>query len=369
VQANFSLKLEPTFDVRRSTFDVRRANDEVAGDVISAYQGYQYFQPGLNGYFRYQSGGGQINDETYFPSYPGGHSLIARMFVKKVIPKAFTGEYSIKNLLQESIQWEVLDQPHQPVRMRLSSTVVSVAHDGPSDSAKGVVVHYVRGNKLFRARAKSAILAGQQHVNRHICRDVPADYKQAMGAFHHAPMLDVNVAVTNWKFLDRLGIASARWFEGFGWWLSLRRQILVDGIEPQPLDPAKPTVLTLYNPLPVPGLPLAQQCTAARMKLFGMPYSAIELGVREQFTKMFASAGFDAKRDIAGIVSNRFGHAYVAAPPYFYFGKDGKPAPKEVLRTRFNRLAFAHSELSGYQMWETATDEGIRAAKQILEMA
>ena len=35
---------------------------------------------------------------------------------------------------------------------------------------------------------------------------------------------------------------------------------------------------------------------------------------------LFGSAGFDARRDIAGIVLNRWGHAYIAPQPGFYFG-------------------------------------------------
>jgi spermidine dehydrogenase len=179
----------------------------------------------------------------------------------------------------------------------------------------------------------------------------------------------INVAVRNWRFLERLGIASARWFEGFGWWVSLRRNLEIPGQVTQPLDPSKPTVLTMYNPFPLPGVPFPQQCTAARMQLFGMSYAQIETGVREQFTKLFGDAGFDAKRDIAGIISNRWGHAYIVSPPGFFFGKDGQRAPKDVIRTRFNRLSFGHSELSGQQMWETAAEEGQRAAQQILEVA
>lgn len=341
----------------------------LGGDVISAYQAFQFFQPGVSGYARYQNGGRNITDEVYFPSYPGGHSLIARMYVKKIIPDAFKGDYTIANLLNEHIQWQNLDRPGASVRLRLSSTVIAVAHEGPRDSAKTVAVHYVHGGRVYKAQGKRTIVAGQQHVNRHICRDVAPEVKAAMGEFHHAPMLNVNVAVTNWRFLENLGIASARWFEGLGWWLSLRRQILTEGVKTQPLDPSKPTVLTLYIPFTIPGMPIREQCTAARMNLFGMSFAQIEFEVRAQFTRMFASAGFDAKRDIAGIVANRFGHAYVATPPNFYFGKGGGPATKEILRQRHNRMAFAHSELCGYQMWETAAAEGVRAATQVLEIA
>jgi spermidine dehydrogenase len=217
-------------------------------------------------------------------------------------------------------------------------------------------------------RAKAAVLCGQQHVNRHICRDISPEYREAMNHFHHAPMLTVNVAVRNWKFLDELGIASARWFEGFGWWTSLRRNLEIPGQLTQPLDPSKPTVLTMYNPFPLPGVPYPQQCTAARMTMFGMSYAAIETAVREQFTRMFGAAGFDANRDIAGLITNRWGHAYIVDPPGFFFGKDGKAASKDVLRKRYERLSFGHSELSGAQMWETAAEEGERAGKEALEV-
>jgi spermidine dehydrogenase len=47
---------------------------------------------------------------------------------------------------------------------------------------------------------------------------------------------------------------------------------------------------------------------------------------------LFARSGFDAKRDIAGIILNRWGHAYLSPQPGFFFGKNGQPAPGEVIR-------------------------------------
>lgn len=340
----------------------------LGADVISAYSAYNFLLPGVVGYYRYQNGGIDPTDELYLASFPGGNAGTARCFVKKIIPGAFKGEYRLADILNSPVQWPQLDKPHQPVRMRLSSTVVQVVHADHSDSPQAVAVTYALGKKLLRVHAKAAICASQQHVNRNICRDVPPDYREAMQTFHHAPMCTVNVAVRNWKFMERLGIASARWFEGFGWWLSLRRNLDIAGQVTMPLDPSKPVVFSLYNPFPMPGIPFPQQCTAARMTLFNQPYRDIEMGVREQFQKMFGEYGFDHKRDIAGIIANRWGHAYVVDPPGFFFGKDGKPAPKDVIRKRHGRIAFAHSELSGQQMWETAAQEGERAAQQILEI-
>jgi spermidine dehydrogenase len=340
----------------------------LGADVISAYSAYNFLQPGVNGYYRYQNGGADPTDTLYVASFPGGNAGTARHFLKKIIPAALKGEYRMADILNSPVQWDELDKTNEPVRMRLASTVVHVVHEGSPDSAKGVVVTYSRGGKLYRVRGKAAILCGQQHVNRHICWDIPPHYREAMNMFHHAPMHVVNVAVRNWKFLEKLGIASARWFEGFGWWVSLRRNLEIPGQVTQPLDPSNPAVLTMYNPFPLPGVPFPQQCTAARMQLFGISYAQIETAVREQFTKLFGDAGFDAKRDIAGIISNRWGHAYIVSPPGFFFGKDSQPAPKDVIRKRFNRLAFGHSELSGQQMWETAAEEGQRAAQQIVEI-
>ena len=341
----------------------------LGADIISAYSAYNFLQPGVVGYYRYQNGGADPTDTVYLASFPGGHAGTARHFLKKIMPAALLGEYKMADILNSPVQWDQLDRPQERVRMRLSATVVSVIHEGPPESAKNVVATYLRGGKLFKVRAKAAILCGQQHVNRHICRDISPEYREAMGAFHHAPILTVNVALRNWKFLERLGIASARWFDGIGWWASLRRNLEIPGQVTQPLDPSKPTVLTMYNPFPLPGVPFPQQCTAARMQMFAMSYAQIDTAVREQFTKMFGDQGFDAQRDIAGLITNRWGHAYVVDPPGFFFGKDGKSAPKDVLRKRFGRLTFGHSELSGAQMWETAAGEGERAAQQALEIS
>jgi len=340
----------------------------LGADVVSAYSAYNFLQPGVNGYYRYQNGGADPTDTVYLASFPGGHAGTARHFLKKFMPAAITGEYNMADILNGAIRWDQLDRAGEPVRMRLASTVVAIQHEGSPDSARSVIVTYAKGGKLFKVRARGVICCGQQHANRHICRDVSSEVREAMNGFHHAPMLTVNVAVRNWKFLENLGIASARWFEGFGWWTSLRRNLEIPGQVTQPLDPAKPTVLTQYIPFPLPGLPFPQQCTAARMQMFALSYAQIEQEVREQFTHMFGDHGFDAGRDIAGLITNRWGHAYVVDPPGFFFGKDGKPAGKDVLSKRFGRLTFGHSELSGAQMWETAASEGERAAKQVLEV-
>ncbi len=332
-------------------------------DVISAYQAFNFIQPGVMQYGR-MFGIGDPTDYVHLASFPGGNTGILRHIVQRLIPDVFGEASTLSEIISNPVNWQSLDRPEQSARMRLSALVVNVRHDGPADSGKRALITYIKDGKMSRLTADRVVMAGQQHLNKRVISDLPSGHREAMDQFMHAPMMVINVALRNWKFMDKLGVASVRWFgDDLGWFTTLRRQMILDGEEPMPLDPAKPTVLTMYDSFCVPGLPVEQQTVAARMKMFGMRYASIEKLVRDQFTKMFGVAGFDADRDIAGIIVNRQGHAYVVTPPGFFFGKEGNQAPSDIIREPHGRIAFAHSELLGYQMWEGAAHEGERAAQ------
>jgi spermidine dehydrogenase len=188
---------------------------------------------------------------------------------------------------------------------------------------------------------------------------------RAYAQFHHGPILVVNVAVKNWRPFAKLGITCAHWFDGFGFFVNVRQPLVVNGV-PVPLDPSKPAMLTMYVGFPQSGTPIDVQTVAARTMLFGTSYADFELKIRKQLQHMFGEAGFDARRDIAGIIINRWGHAYISPQPGFYFGAPDRPAPLEVLRKPYGRIAFGHSELSGRQSWGRAGQEAQRAIKQVL---
>ena len=338
-------------------------------DVISAYQAFNFIQPGVNQYGR-QFGIGDPTDYVYLASFPGGNTGILRHLVHRIIPNVFGDAESLTEIISNPVNFAALDGAAQAVKMRLSSLVVNVHHEGPAESAEKVQITYLNDEKMHQVTADRVVMAGQQHLNKRVVTDLPEAYRAAMDEFKHSPMLTVNVALRNWKFMDNMGVASVRWFGDNmgGWFTSLRKQMVLDGEEPMPLDPEKPTVLTLYNSFCTPGLPLHEQTVAARMQLFSLSYADVENEIRSQFTKMFGPGGFDADRDIAGITLNRQGHAYIVTPPGFFFGKDGNPPPSDVIRQPHGRIAFAHSELMGYQMWEGAAHEGERAAQQMLEI-
>lgn len=88
----------------------------------------------------------------------------------------------------------------------------------------------------------------------------------------------------------------------------------------------------------------------------------------EQFTEMFSRTGFDANRDIDGIILNRWGHAYLSPAPGFFFGKNGEPAPGDVLRAApFGRIAFANTDLSGVADHRSSIIEADRGLGQLLD--
>jgi spermidine dehydrogenase len=342
----------------------------VSSDAISAYAAKLLNLPGTDVVSNYAAkflGKHDARPDSGAFSFPGGNAAILRHIVKWLIPDAITGSRTFKDVQFAPIDFEALDRAEQHTRIRLNTTVVAVRHDGPPDSSKAVNVTYAVGDQLRRVSAQGAIVAAGGWITRHIVRDMPAAYADAYAQFHHGPILVVNVAVRNWRPFAKLGITTAHWFDGFGFFVNVRQPMMVDGM-PVPLDPARPAMLTMYVGFPQSGSPIGIQTAAARAMLLSTSYADFELKIRTQLQQMFGSTGFDARRDIAGIVLNRWGHAYIAPQPGFYFGSPDRPSPLEVIRSRYGRIAFGHSELSGRQSWGRAAQEAQRATKQILEV-
>ena len=134
------------------------------------------------------------------------------------------------------------------------------------------------------------------------------------------------------------------------------------------IGPDSPTVLTVKILYTYPGKSTEEQGHLGRGELMSVPFREYERQIRQQFTDMFARTGFDASRDIAGIILNRWGHAYLSPAPGFFFGKNGKPAPGEVLRAApFGRIAFANTDLSGVADHRSSIIEADRAVGQLLD--
>ena len=360
-------------DVARYVDPIYASGIGLGSDVLSAYSAYTVALPGFLGLGVDKRMEAHVADHTLTEpqrasSFPGGNDGIQRCIVKNLNPEVIEGSSQFPDVHNGRIRFDMMDRPKTPCRLRAGAMVIRVDQDPDGPGArKPARVTYVKGGRLYSVRAHAVIWAGASWTAKHAVRNLPADYLAAMDHFPRAPMLCVNVALDNWRFLYDLGYTACSWRGGFGFTANLRPNMYVGDYRP-PLDPDEPNLFTFYVPFNQFGLSLVEQGAAGRARLFSTSYRDYETQIRQQLTTLFSSAGFDPARDIAGIVLNRWGHAYCTPGPGFYTSKGGKPTPADLLRQPVGRLAFAHSELNGNQHWPIAAAEGRRAAFQVLEM-
>jgi spermidine dehydrogenase len=87
----------------------------------------------------------------------------------------------------------------------------------------------------------------------------------------------------------------------------------------------------------------------------------------QQMNRLFAATGFVPKKDIRGIILNRWGHAFVTPQPGFFFDTATRTAPRNTVMKGYGRISFGHAELEGFQHWGPAADQGRRAMTQALK--
>jgi spermidine dehydrogenase len=308
-----------------------------------------------------------ISDETGTQMFPDGNSGIARLITKTLIPESIAGDHSLEEVCRNAVNFAALDRAGAAARIRLDSTAVWVKHDGDSAKSAFVAVAYTRVGKTYRIRARSVVMAGGSWTTRHIVRDLPPDRVAAYRQFYRTPCMMANVAVRNWRFFYKMGISGCQWFEGLGNYMQVRK-LAICGADAPTIGPDSPIVLSIKVLYSYPGQSTEQQGHLGRAELISTPFRDYERQIRQQFTEMFAPSGFNAARDIAGIILNRWGHAYLSPAPGFFFGKDGNPAPGDVLRAApFGRIAFANTDLSGVADHRSSIIEADRAVGQLLD--
>ena len=329
-------------------------------DVISAYAARQVSMPGFPGFQGHRS-----LMKSHWHSFPGGNDGISRFLMKALIPDAIEGGSNFADIHNGRVRFSDLDREGNKIRLRLGSSVVHVEHEDGEAPGKNVTVVYLRQGKFYRVRAGRVIMACGSQLTRRVTSGLPTGHKEAYARFHVSPILVANVALTNWRFLYRLGFTACKWFSGFGFGCNIRKPMYIGEYRP-PLHPDKPAVLTFYISFHQPGLSIERQIENGRKNLLGTSYAEFESLITTQMKQLFSDAGLTAEKDIAGIILNRWTYAYVNPQPGFYFGKEGWPAPRDVIRKPFGRIVFAHAELNGHQHWVAAVDEGRRAAGQAL---
>jgi spermidine dehydrogenase len=297
-------------------------------------------------------------DNPYLYHFPDGNASLARLFVRQLIPGVAPGR-SMDDIVTAAFDYGRLDQPGQPVRMRLSSTVVAL-----SNSRTGVDVMYAQGERLTRISAAHAVYAGYSAMLPYICRELGATQRTAVSRQVRAPMAYVNVAIRNWHAWVKQGVHYVNNPSGFYSNLKLDYPVSLRDYR-FPVHPDEPMILHLVH-VSWPDGPitdLRSAWRAGRALLYARTFEEFESHARDELTRILGPGGFDADRDIAAITVNRWGHGYAYEPDSLF---DPQPDREtEASRAQLGRIHFAGSDAAWMAYADRAIDSAHRVAGEI----
>jgi spermidine dehydrogenase len=297
--------------------------------------------------------------------FPDGNATIARALVRRLVPAAVPGT-TIEDLVTARVDYARLDRAGEPVRLRLSSTVVGVRHDAAPPAARQVVVTYVRDGRALAVRARHCVLACYNMMIPYLVPELPAPQQVALHALVKTPLVYTSVAVRNWRPWAKLGVRQI--YAPGGYHTSARLNPTVDiGAYRSPRSPDEPTLIWMTRTPCKPGLPEHEQNKAGRAELLATPFEVFEREIRGQLGRMLGAGGFDPASDIMAITVNRWPHGY-APENNSLFDPDVPESqrPHVVGRARFGRIAIANSDAGGGAYTDVAIEQAHRAVSELL---
>jgi spermidine dehydrogenase len=305
--------------------------------------------------------------EKYFFHFPDGNATIARLIVRRLIPKAIPGD-SVSDVVTAKAKYAALDDAASSVRIRLNSTVVRVKHVGDPAAAKEVEIAYVNGGKPQTVRASNCILACWHVVIPFICEELPDKQKEALSSAQKVPLLYTNVALRNWTSFQKVGANSIYAPGCYHTGINLDLPVSIGDYHCSQ-KPEDPIVVHMMKTPCKPGLPARQQHGKGRAELFNTKFETIEREIREQLARTVGAGGFDPARDIEAITVNRWphGYAYEYNSLYDQFWLEGGEIPCEVARKPFGRFAIANADADAYAYTDCAIDQAYRAVQEIMK--
>ncbi len=303
--------------------------------------------------------------DPYIYHFPDGNAGIARALVRALIPAALDAP-TMEDLATAAVDYAALDTADAPVRIRLNSSVVKVAHDGPPDQADVVTVTYASGSALRTVTARHVVMACWNRVIPFLTDELPDAQVDALNDQQKVPLCYANVLIRNWEAFDRLKIsgfaAKGLFWEGanIDFPVSMGSYHFAD-------KPTDPVVLHVAAIPGEPGLSSRDQALAGRHKLYSMTFEELERSIRDMLDRALRGGGFDPARDILAITVNRWAHgyAYEYMRPWDDFWPDG-PLPIETARKPWGRIAIANSDSGAYAYAHSAIDQAVRAVRELL---
>lgn len=364
-----------------SLFDPDNMGLFAAGvDAIPAIYGYEFGYPGFKGMaisslpesVLANEPGGQHGRENQARAssgdpdiyFPDGNATIARLLVRSLIPAAVPGR-SMEDVVTARVDYGLLDQDDNKVRIRLNSTVINVDH---SDSSE-VAVTYVEDGATYRVRAKASVLACWNAVIPHICPELPEEQKQALADGVKAPVVYTSVLLSNWRPFVEAGVSyvscPGSYHTGMGLSASLQ---MGDYRTSQSAD--EPIVVGMSRFPCEPGLTRREQHRAGRNELLTTTFDTFERNIRQQLSRTLGPYGLDAARDILAITVNRWPHGYTYSynplfdPEEWAFTTTDQ-RPNVIGRQPYGRIAIANADAAASPHTDAAINEAYRAVTEL----
>ncbi len=346
-------------------------------DATTALDARGNWNPGFDGMdlgesvSKFHSPSGRLaftDPDYYIYHFPDGNAGIARALVRALIPNALAGS-TMEDLATESVDYGQLDLSENPVRLRLQTTVVKVAHDGDPATAGSVTVTYAGADGLTSVTAGQVVLACWHRVIPYLTDEIGQDQIDAMNDQQKVPLIYTNVQLRNWEALDELKIDGARAPGNF--WSGFEIDFPVSMGDYKFADvPADPVILHLSKVLVEPGLSSREQALAGKRQLMTITFEDMERSIRELLSKSLAGTSFDPATDIEAITCNRWSHgyAYEYMRPWDQFWPDG-PLPIEAARQPWGRIAVANADSGAYAYAHSAIDQAVRAVRDLIGAA
>ncbi len=252
-------------------------------------------------------------DNPYIYHFPDGNATIARAMVKHMIPEVAECA-NVEELVLSRFKYEVLDKPTNSTRIRLSSTVVNVQHDGDSDGSSEVFVNYINDNKSYQVKGKHVVMACYNMMIPHIVTGLPEEQAVALRLQTKSPLQYTTVGLRNWKAMKELEIGMAM-SPG-----NMHQAVLMDfpvtiGDYQYTKSPDDPCVLQMIS-CPYGGTigaPIRDQYRDARYKMLGLNFEDYEKEIRAHLNGMLPERFFNFDRDVTSITVNRWAHGYTVS--------------------------------------------------------
>lgn len=333
----------------------------VALDGLSARASFGSGLPGSRGLKLGRRGEGEA--EPYIYHFPDGNASIARMLVRRLVPGIAPGN-TMEDIVLAPFDYAKLDQPGNPVRIRLNSTAVRVRNAGQFTE-----VGYLNGDQLVRVRGRHTVLACYNMMIPYILDGLPDEQAEALRMNVKAPLVYISVALRNWRAWKALGISSVRNPAGFVSSLALDFPVSL-GDYHFAHTPDDPIIAHLmYVPIvPGQGVDMRTQYRMARQKLYDLSFGDFEREIRDEMSRLLSPGGFDFDRDVAGVTVNRWAHGYAYTADSLWDPADVQKRRVATARQPVGRVTIANSD-SGWDAYtDVAIDQAYRAVSEIARM-